>query len=293
MRGRIASHSEREKEFLKIIDGLCYTRQKWEVWADLITMMACALANATEYREKVRNRREKEYQDCLDRIGSVDVAARAFSLIVEEMEVNPDQDLLGDLYMRLELGSHWHGQFFTPYNICRMCVEIMIPEEKTVAEIERKGWLSVCDPSIGGGAMLIAAVNQLKRMGVNYQQQALFVGQDIDRIVGMMAYIQLSILGCPGYIVIADTLTNPICGDTLMPAEKEGQEFWYTPFYFADTWEYRRRVRMMDRFIDKIKPVPAEPKPLMSRFTFFFDFKEEEDGRTEEQPAACRGEIAG
>ena len=46
-----------------------------------------------------------------------------------------------------------------------------------------------------------------------------------------MCYIQLSLLGCAGYVVVGDTLSNPIEGDVLFPDEKEGQEFWYTPFW--------------------------------------------------------------
>lgn len=68
----------------------------------------------------------------------------------------------------------------------------------------------------------------------------MFVGQDIDVIVVMMCYIQLSLLGCAGYIVIADTLTNPICGDVLNPIEKEGQQFWYMPMFQTGQWYIKR-----------------------------------------------------
>ena len=34
------------------------------------------------------------------------------------------------------------------------------------AEIEGKGYLSVCDPCVGAGALLIAAANVIKRQGL-------------------------------------------------------------------------------------------------------------------------------
>lgn len=285
------TQDEYEKDFVGIVDQLSYSRQKWEVWSDLMTVMACSLSNSVIRTGDRFERREKEYLGAIRRIGNADAAAKALAVIVEALESNPDQDFLGALYMRLELGSHWHGQFFTPYSLCQLMAEIEMPDPK--AEVERRGWISICDPCIGGGAMMIAAANHLKRKNVNYHHHVLFVGQDIDRVAGMMAYIQLSLLGCPGYIAIANTLTNPLAGDALIPVEKEGQEFWYTPFYYADTWEYRRRFRIIQRMTEgagRKRPVVHLPE----KYTFFFDFrKEEEDGRTKEQPAACCGEIAG
>ncbi len=45
--------------------------------------------------------------------------AKCFAIVVEALERNPEQDFLGELYMELELGNHWKGQFFTPYCVCK------------------------------------------------------------------------------------------------------------------------------------------------------------------------------
>lgn len=267
------SQDEYEKEFVGIVDKLSYTRQKWEVWSDLMAVMACALSNAADRRPGHYDKREQEYLDRIKHFSDPNLAAQAMAIIVEAMEQNPDQDFLGSLYMRLELGSHWHGQFFTPYSLCRLMAEVIMDDPKE--EIDRRGWISICDPCIGGGAMMVAAVTRFRNAGVNYHDHVMFVGQDVDRVAGMMAYIQLSLLGCPGYIVVANTLTNPLVGDVLIPAEKEGQEFWYTPFYFKDTWEFRRRFRVMDRlFGGTPKRTKDEPALIAAkeRHVFFFDF---------------------
>lgn len=49
-------------------------------------------------------------------------------------------------------------------------------------EIASKGYVSICDCACGAGAMLIAGANVLRANKINYQRQALFVAQDIDRI---------------------------------------------------------------------------------------------------------------
>lgn len=257
------------KEFLKIFNELCYSRHAWEVWADVITVMACSIANAVDLEPKRHESREAEYERCIRRLGGVEKPAELFAILVAALEKNPDQDFLGALYMNLNLGSHWKGQFFTPYNVSRCMAEITTGNCKE--QVDKQGWISVCDPCVGGGAMLIAAANTMRRLKVNYNNHVLFVGQDIDRIAGMMAYIQISLLGCPGYVVIANTLTNPIAGDALRPREKEGQEFWYTPLYFSEVWHYRRMFAAMDRLFRK--DIRVEPRMIPLRGGFLFEFE--------------------
>lgn len=245
MSNAVTSHrQDYKKEFLKGFKELCYSRSDWQVWADLITVMACSISNAVDRTKQHYEQRENEYESCINRLGGVEKPAELFSIITMALEENPDQDFLGALYMELNMGNHWKGQFFTPYNISRMMAEINMGN--CPAETEKKGWMSVCDPCVGGGAMLIAAANTMRRQKVNYQNHVLFVGQDIDRVVGMMAYIQLSLLGCPGYIVVGNSLTSPIVGSPLMPVEQQDQEFWYTPLYNTDIWQGRRKIHMLN-----------------------------------------------
>lgn len=264
------------KEFLEIFQKLCYSRSSWQVWADVITAIACSLSNAVDKAPGRYEAREKEYKQCIERLGSVELLAKLMGIIVMALESEPEQDFLGEMYMRLELGNHWKGQFFTPYCVCRCMAEINIgPGIET--EIERKGFLSVNDPACGAGATLIAAANTFKRHNINYQRDVLFVGQDIDRVVGQMCYIQLSLLGCPGYVAIANTITNPVVGSTIAPIEKENQEFWYTPFYFRDIWMARkiRSALGLGRIMNDEPAVIEAPKVKDGEHFFFFDFGEE------------------
>jgi hypothetical protein len=91
--------------------------------------------------------------------------------------------------------------------------------------------------------MLIAAAQNFFEHGVNYQQDVLFVGQDVDATVARMAYVQAALLGMAGYIVIGNSLTNPVVGDVLLPAPSEGYDIWFTPLYFSPVWTQRRLWR--------------------------------------------------
>lgn len=258
-----------EKEFLEVFRPLCYSRSTWQVWEDIMTAIACSISNAVDRSRPHFEKREKEYADCIKRIGSVETAARILHIIVMALENDPGQDFLGKMYMSLELGNHWKGQFFTPYDVCRMMAEMNFGDG-IQAEAERKGYISVCDPCVGAGAMLIAAANAMKRAKLNYQTNAVFVGQDVDRIVAMMAYIQISLIGCPGYIIVGNSLTNPPTGHVLFPRDTEGQDVWITPLFMHDIWEMRRTKELMLGLFGGT--ATTEKTVEKEHFYFFFDF---------------------
>lgn len=133
--------------------------------------------------------------------------------------------------MELGLPNHWRGQYFTPYPICKSMSAITLGD--AFEEIKKKGVFSICDPACGSGAMLIASANhiaeafQKDHSSLRWQDHVLLVGQDIDLLVGMMSYIQLSMIGCTGFVKIGDSLSDPIyVGDDLT-------NYWFTPAYCA------------------------------------------------------------
>ena len=87
---------------------------------------ACSISNATDRNPEHFDRREKEYSQCIERLGGVEIPARLLSVVTLALEADPNQDFLGRIYMNLDLGSHWHGQFFTPYDVCVMMARITI-----------------------------------------------------------------------------------------------------------------------------------------------------------------------
>lgn len=211
---------DHKEQFEKTFKDLSYRHNKWTAWSDFVTMAACALSQidltmAAE-REKLCLQTAQKYsrEEMMSH-------AKLLTITTEALEHNPEQDFLGEAYMVLELLNKKTGQFFTPYHVCQMMARMQMGD--VVDLVERDGFISVVDPAVGGGAMLIAFANECKRLEVNYQKHVLFVGQDIDYVVGMMCFIQLSLLGCPGHVTI---------GNSLMAEEIERRNIWYTPMYY-------------------------------------------------------------
>ena len=126
--------------------------------------------------------------------------------------------------------------------------------------IAKKGYASTLDPCCGAGCMLLAAAAAYDAIHKDrsYRQDMLFVGQDLDQVVALMCYIQLSILGCTGYVAIGNSLTNPLGGTELFPTIGDGGELWYTPMWYSPIWQLRRLkelAKMIDSSESKVKPL--------------------------------------
>lgn len=246
---------DHQKNFLKIFNGLTGKHSRWEIWEDFVTLTAIEISNSTD---KVNaTERTKMYQTIISKYSAKerDGMAEMLAEVVMGMEQNPDQDFLGSLYMMCELGNDHAGQFFTPYDVCRCMAEITF-DPKLHPDME--GFISVSDPACGAGALLIAFANLCRRKNICYHDKVLFVAQDIDLIAGLMCYIQLSFLGCAGYVVIGNTITEPSTAYDrrgLLPAGPQSR-IWYTPFFSTDIWFLRRQWAQIELLM---KPVSARP----------------------------------
>lgn len=269
---------EVQKTIAKSFESLCGRHGRWEVWADWITLSACSISNTVDTAH--RDAREKTYRNIQQKYSEPEMQAFSAMLgnVILALEENPDQDLLGYLYMNLDLGNEHIGQFFTPYNICRFMAQMNA--DKIKEEVEAKGWISVGDPTCGAGAMLVAFANECLRHGVNYQTNVLIVAQDIDYVVGMMCYIQMSLIGCAGYVVISDSLAHPSTSyDDRGLIPRDNGNVWYTPLYFHKVWHWRRVWAQVKRMCapKEVSPGPqleqrtqkkASPPPEPAKLTF-------------------------
>lgn len=247
-----------QAEFQKVFSKLCQTKSAWQAWSDFVEMSAIAISNAFEYRIQVKQEREERYLNIIGGYGKNEqqLFPELMAILVASLEREPEQDFLGEMFMALELGSHWKGQFFTPYSLCKAMAQINIQDVEE--KIKDKGYVSINDPACGAGATLIAARNALASAGIG-GTQAFFVGQDIDRVAGMMCYIQLSLLGCAGYVVIADTLTKPITGAMLLPSLTEEQDAWFMPLNYAEPVWIARQYKEIKSYMQKDDMQPPTP----------------------------------
>lgn len=249
------------KAVAQTLDKLSGRYSRWEIWQDFVTMAAISISNMVDVAH--REEREKDYLARARKYRKEDLDAIASMLgaVATGMEDNPNQDFLGEMYMGLGMGNDHAGQFFTPYHVCHLMAEITAGEN-LAAQVEEQGWVSVNDPCCGGGALLLAFANVCREREINFQTSVLFVAQDLDPTVAMMCYIQLSLMGCPGYVVVGNSITEPstsIDHRGLIP--RDGGNVWYTPLYFRDVWHYRRLWAQIDALMPHEIPNAPDATP--------------------------------
>jgi type I restriction-modification system DNA methylase subunit len=209
--------------FLKQFNALAQHRRRHEVFRDFVTLSAISLNNVMEPDAERKAALEAEYMGII-RTYSHDEAqgfAELLGLVVELLESMP-QDVLGDLYMELDLGNERTGQFFTPNTISQFMARL-----SGVEPPPGQNFVRVCEPACGAGGMVLAIAQALIEKGKNPATAMWAQCQDIDRTAALMCFVQLSLWNIPAVVIVGDTLANEV------------RECFYTPAHHLGAWECR------------------------------------------------------
>ncbi len=201
------------KEFIRIFSETAPYRHRYETFRDFIFCSATALRNATPPPSR---KIEDEYLRIIGQYRKSDQSAfqNLFSLVVEALEPEP-RDILGPLFMELELGDARRGQFFTPPEISRMMASMIMSdiEERLIRGEE----INVQEPAAGAGGMVLACAEKIIELGFNPAKVMRAHATDVDRTAALMCYIQLSLWNIPATVVVGNSLTLEV------------HEVWETP----------------------------------------------------------------
>lgn len=219
------------KEIVSMFQQLTGSKSMWQVFQDVVEMIALAIQNSCEVFPDRRTKNEERYLNTIKKYSDDEIKTivAIYAKLVDMLEENPYQDLLGDLYMQLDMGSQALGQFFTPYNISAAMADMSLEKGIVFDCLEKKGYVTINEPCIGGGANVIGSLSALNRLGVNWQEKCIVVGQDLSYVTATMAYVVLSLLGCQAVIKVADTLTRPYT--SFWNEIKNKSLVWYTPMF--------------------------------------------------------------
>jgi type I restriction-modification system DNA methylase subunit len=199
--------------------------QLWRVWSDFVEASAISISNRVDLRQ--HDAREARYLQIVGayKQDQVHKLAHAFGALALSLEEEP-ADVLGSVFMELELGNRWKGQFFTPFHLCRLMAAMQMGDGVD-AEIAAKGYITVNDPCVGGGAMPLAFAAELRAAGHDPARRLHVTAQDVDTTAVHMAYVQLSLMGVPAVVILGNSLAV------------EEREHWYTPAHALGGWSQR------------------------------------------------------
>ena len=225
------------QELIEAIKKLAYGHSTWQVFQDFLELSAVAISNSVDWNNS--DEREKRYLDIINQYQPAEqkMLADMLGILIGEMQkaslMGKPTDILGQVFHGLELHNKYHGQFFTPFHVCEFMGQVVLDGSET-AEIEKRGYISVCEPCVGSGGMVIGLAAAMATKGINYQQCMCVTACDIDIKCVHMAYLQLSLYGIPAVIIHGNSLSM------------EEWSRWYTPAYMVGMWPIRERASIAD-----------------------------------------------
>lgn len=223
------------KGILRLVEKATYKVNAHEFLSDIFECGALAIANRfpTPYYDE----REKRYLQIIKKYDKdlqsliVDIFAQIYLLLSQQ--INPAvgfRDYLGEIYMQSGTSNDKTGQFFTPYDVSKLCAEMSINAKVIEDAIEQDAILTLNEPACGAGGMVIAAVDILYyKYHFNYSRNLYVECADIDSRCVYMTYLQLALAGVPAVVFKRNTLSM------------QTWERWETPAYIMQYPRFKKK----------------------------------------------------
>lgn len=227
-------------DIVKDIEKAAYAVDTSKFVSDLFECGAIAISNAFDLAQK--DKREEQYLQIIrsykpdQQKKLAEIFAKVYALLASVVYDNGKfNDNLGEIFMRCNLGNKNAGQFFTPYHISELMARVTIDETLVKEKIADDGILAINDPCCGGGGMIMAALEVLHDLGVNYARNCFIEANDVDLRCVHMTYLQLALAGVPAIVRHQNTLT------------RECWSVWYTPAYLFQYLRFRKFDTLYER----------------------------------------------
>ena len=176
----------------------------WQIYNDFLLISAESFRKLTDKSFIITHNIYNKYNN---------IETESFNnmlIILDELMQNDKKDHLGDLLMALEMANKLNGQFFSPFDISLISSMLGISKDDVDMKIKEKGYITLHEMSVGGGAIVIAVAKLISEWGYNPKENLLVVCNDLDKKAIYMSYIQLTLLDIPAIIFEMDTLTQEI-----------------------------------------------------------------------------------
>lgn len=199
------------QEFIKTLRKAGSHRSEREAFDAFLEFGYCAFAqmDATATPE----RREKLEARYMDEVGrwKVETVREVFPhLLAMTMTNCVHGDFLGQVAAETGALSASLGQFFTPWEICRLMAEmtgVCSPDHEAIKD---RGFISLQEPAAGSGAMVLAHAHVAREKGLDVSTQLYVHATDLSSVAFRACYIQLSCAGIPAKVVHGNTLSNEV-----------------------------------------------------------------------------------
>lgn len=194
-----------QKAVLDILAGLGRSRRlddHFEAAMEALYLSTCLSTNTTIGRERLEDRLAKVLSP-YDEGGRR--AIQSLQEIISSEMADGHQDFLGGVAGELAALNRALGQYFSPYDLCSLTAQITLSGVETTHR--EKGYVTLCEPASGSGAMLIACVDVLEGRQIDIRRDILIDASDLSSLAYWMTFLQLSARGVPAIVRRRNSLT--------------------------------------------------------------------------------------
>lgn len=231
------NYAECKSEFVKTMNSIGRTSSRWDVLTDFATMARCAIINnSTPFRS---DEYEKQYMSVVGKYSKEEANSFSHMLALVYMAQRDNNgDFLGECLMELDMGSKDLGQFFTPYDLCKLTARVTMQDVDDATA--RKGYVTLQEPAAGGGAMVIAAKSFLSETRPDVELFA--VCTELSSLTADLCYINLTASGVAAQVINGNTLSMEVF--RTMPTPQLCTNVWTHRLSFAPVDESRTTVHI-------------------------------------------------
>ena len=183
MASKAPSYLRNGREIVSGIQKLAYRHPAYQIFQDWLEISAIAISNSVDLANF--EDREKRYLELINQYKEeqnalVELFATLVRNLTDEVETSgTPRDVLGEVFHGLELHNKYKGQFFTPNHICEFMGRAVLAGD-TEEVISERGFVSVCEPCVGSGGLVIGLAAAMAYHKHNYQTELVVTACDID-----------------------------------------------------------------------------------------------------------------
>jgi type I restriction-modification system DNA methylase subunit len=230
--------TDHQKAFIRLFDVTARYHHRHKVFEDFVSCAVVAIHNKICHSETL----EAEYMRIIKDYERDDLLnmTHLLSHVTLALAEKPC-DFLGSVFMQLEQGDKYRGQFFTPWSVAYMMAQMNF--HGTGRKLRERPFITLYEPASGAGCMALSYAAVMEEKGWNPDEHLWVMTVDIDPLAAGMTFIQLALNGIPAEVRTANALN-----------EEPPRRILYTPMHYVGGW--RRKLEAI--------PHPVSELPLMT-----------------------------
>ena len=199
-------------EAAKLLKNASRQHSTADAFRAFVDLAFCTHAKITAQSQERRDALEAQYMQQVGRWPKEDVR-EVFPKVMAEItraygDTGAVDDHLGRMAGELGVLNSDMGQFFTPMSVCQLSAAMTMGD--VGGKVGRKGYTTLHEPAAGGGAMILACADHVRRAGHNPTTSLWVEAVELHYPTYQMCFLALTLSGVAGVVHHANSLSMEV-----------------------------------------------------------------------------------